>query len=91
VLVIVFLAGGVYVTLDFRVKASEEKGIKNEAQIEVLKEKINKIDVQQQVIITNQDNDRRNQAEFRAQTESALDRILQKLDRAERRDRGESR
>lgn len=68
------------------VAQADQKGKENSAQIEVLKEKINKIDVQQQIIITNQDNDRRNQVEFRTQTQGTLESILKKLERAERRD-----
>lgn len=80
------LTGIVWNNLSRDVAQADQKGKDNAAQIEAVKDKIGKIEVQQQVIITNQNNDQRNQSEFRARTESALESILNKLERAERRD-----
>jgi len=84
VLAVAFLAGGVYVALDFRVSAADERSIKNEKTVGEIKDKLGKLDTSQQVMQSQMDAEQRAQASFQTRTDTALDRILQKLDQMQR-------
>ncbi|MPY72152.1 MAG: hypothetical protein GEU92_18995 [Alphaproteobacteria bacterium] len=89
VLVIAFIAGLVYATLDFRVKAADDRSKDNAVAIERLTDNVNKLTTGQLLLNQSVTHDRQNNAEFRLRTDKALDAIIKKLDRAERRDRSE--
>jgi anionic cell wall polymer biosynthesis LytR-Cps2A-Psr (LCP) family protein len=84
VLVVAFLAGGVYVALDFRVSAADERSQKNEKTVGEIKEKLNTLDTSQKIMQMQIENDQRNSAAFQMRTDTSLDRIIQKLDQMQR-------
>lgn len=67
---------------------SKAKGLseQNEKAIEKLTENVNTLSAGQALLNQAVTNDRNNNADFRVRTDDALKSIIQKLDRAERRD-----
>lgn len=70
-------------TADATANRAIDRSFENKAEIDILKTVLHGLHTRQEVMINQLENDRRSQAEFRARTELALDRILEKLERQE--------
>lgn len=80
-LVAIAVAGIVSVTLLYaQVDATEKKAEANIEKIEVITHALNKLGVQQHVIIQQIKDEKEDSKEFRGRTDKALNRILDKLD-----------
>lgn len=82
------VAGVVYGTLIYaQVGATEEKAEANEQKIEAIRATLGGINTKQQVIINKIEGEKERSKDFRDDTRSALDRILQRLISADRDNR----